>query len=95
MSLCPTLQGEVGATYTDLVQLRVPTVVDDTDVGAVKQQHLDTVWSRLAVLHDCMVERRQTATVLVVRRRSEVEQRLHGDTIKHSHHQPPTHVRVR
>lgn len=77
-------QGEVGVTYTDLMQLGVPTVVDDTDVRAIKQQHLDTVRSRLTVLHHSVVERRETAMILVVRRRSEVKQRLHVDTIKHS-----------
>ena len=63
------------------MQLSVPTAVDDADVGAVEQQHLNTLRTRLAVLRYGVVERRQSSLIFVVRRRSEVQQRLFVDTM--------------
>jgi len=55
------------------MQFSVPTVVDDSDVGAVEQQHLDALRSRLTVLCDGVIERSQAVLVFVIRRRSEIK----------------------
>ena len=66
------------------MQFSVPTVVDESDVGAVEQQHLDALRSRLTVLCDGVIERSQAVLVFVVRRRSEIKQRLYVDATKYS-----------